>query len=616
MLRWGEGVTDSKTNEGKPTGRINRLRRGLVFASFALPLVAGATLLGLKGRGDMPVTVIQQAQAEPVQSTLGMGLAGLSDYSTQHPFIDHIKTARSWTGHLRGQWGGWEHNQLQEGGFLDENGWPKSIPSELEAVELLILTAQPVEAVSLGGRYRLTYTGKGEIVVRHNAQNPQYAPGEIWFDYTPDGEGLVGVAITRTDPSDPIRNISVVREDQIALFEAGEVFNPDWLALLDGVSLVRFMDWMATNNSALAHWSDRPEPGDYTYTWRGAPVEVMVDLANRLGADPWFTIPHLADEEFNHKFAELVRDRLDAGRRAHVEYSNEVWNWQFMQAQWAHAEGQARWGKNVEDAWVQFYGMRASQMARTWREVYGDAAAARLKLILATHTGWTGLEVSILDAPEWVAEDPKNNRPPAEYFDAYGVTGYFDGTLGRDDTPPKVLDWISKSRADAEAAGRAEGLGAAALEAYVAEHRFDTAVELAEQQMRDGSVTGRVEGSLKEIKELLFPYHAKAARDRGLELIMYEGGTHVVGLGEWMEHEALNEFFIHLNYTEAMGRLYDELLKAWTDTGGTTFTAYFDIGRPGKWGSWGALRHIDDSNPRWSSLKAFRDARNKAQANP
>ena len=605
-------MTDGKGSDAKPAGRVNRLRRGLVFAAFVLPLLAGAMMLGLKGRGDMPVTVIQQAQAMPARSTLGMGLAGLSDWSTEQPFIDLIKTARSWTGHVRGQWGGWEHAQLHEGGYLDENGWPKSIPPELEAVELLILTAQPVEAVSLRGRYRLSYTGKGEIALRYNAKNVQFAPGEIWFNYEPDGEGLVGVAITRTDPADPIRDISVVREDHIARFDAGEVFNPDWLALIDGVSLVRFMDWMATNNSTLEHWADRPQPDDYTYTWRGAPAEIMIDLANRLKADPWFTIPHLADEEFNRNFARLVHERLEPARRAHVEYSNEVWNWQFMQAQWAHAEGQARWGESVEDAWVQFYGMRAAQMARIWREEYGDAAANQLKLVLATHTGWTGLEASILDAPKWVAEDPENNRPPVEYFDAYGVTGYFDGTLGRDDTPPVVLDWLSKSRADAEMSGRAEGLGGAALETYVAEHRFDSAVELAEKQLLDGSVTGRVEGSLKELKEVLFPYHAKVAQDRGLELIMYEGGTHVVGIGEWAEHEALTEFFMHLNYTDAMGRLYQELLQLWTDTGGGAFTAYYDIGRPGKWGSWGGLRHIDDRNPRWSALMAFRDARNAA----
>ena len=607
-------MSDDSVEGENGKNRVNRLRRSVVFAGFSLPLLGGAALLGLKGRGDLPVTAIRQVQAGPARATLGMGLAGLSDYSTQQPFIDHIKTARSWTGHIRGQWGGWEHAQLQEGGHLSADGWLVSIPPELEAVELLVLTGQPAEAVSLRGRYRLRYAGKGEIMLRYNAQNVQYAPGEIWFDYAPGGDGLVGVAITRTDPADPIRDISVVREDQIALFEAGEVFNPQWLALLDGVSVLRFMDWMATNNSSLQHWADRPQPGDYTYTWRGAPAEVMVDLANRLKADPWFTMPHLADEAFNQNFAQLVRGRLDTDRRAHVEYSNEVWNWQFMQAQWAHAEGQARWGKKVEDAWVQFYGMRAAGMARAWRAEYGDEAATRLKLVLATHTGWTGLEASILDAPKWVAEDPQNNRPPAEYFDAYAVTGYFDGALGRDDTPPKVLDWLSESRAAAEAAGRAEGLGGAALQDYVAAHRFDLAVERAEAQLRDGSATGREEGSLKELMALLFSYHAGVAQDRGLELVMYEGGTHVVGIGEWVEHEALTEFFMHLNYTEAMGRLYQELLQGWTEIGGGVFTAYYDIGRPGKWGSWGALRHIDDENPRWSALAAFRSARNAAAA--
>jgi hypothetical protein len=39
------------------------------------------------------------------------------------------------------------------------------------------------------------------------------------------------------------------------LLDAGEIFNPDWLARMRGVKALRFMDWMATNDSAL--WRQR-----------------------------------------------------------------------------------------------------------------------------------------------------------------------------------------------------------------------------------------------------------------------------------------------------------------------------------------------------------------------
>ena len=62
-------------------------------------------------------------------------------------------------------------------------------------------------------------------------------------------------------------------------------------------------------------------------------------LANDLQADPWFTLPHLADDDLVRTYAEIVRDGLDPGLRAHVEFSNEIWNWQFAQAHWAEAQG-------------------------------------------------------------------------------------------------------------------------------------------------------------------------------------------------------------------------------------------------------------------------------------
>lgn len=583
-----------------PGGRAGRAAAVLAAGLLAL-------LLALGGREGPAPSAAQTAPAAP-RAALGMGLAGLSDWSTQHPFLDLVKSARSWTGHLPGRWGDWDHARLAAGGWLDEAGWLRAMPPELESVELLILTAQPAAATDLAARYRLTYAGRGVIRLRHDARAVETRPGEIWFDYAPGNDGLVGIAIEATDPADPIRDISVVREDHLPLHEAGEIFNPAFLARLDRLALLRFMDWMDTSHTRISAWAERPRPQDYTYTWRGAPLEVMVALANRIGADPWFTLPHLADDDYMRRFAEEVRAGLDPGLRAHVEFSNEVWNWIYPQAHWAHEQGQARWGAEVGDAWVQYYGMRAAQMARIWREVYGAEAQARLVTVIATQSGWTGLEVPILTAPLWVAEDPARNRPPAEYFDAYAVTGYFDGALGRDETPERVLEWLEESRAAAEAAGRAQGLAGAALAAHLAAHRFDRAVELAEAQLRSGAVTGDPEGSLDQLLGLLFPYHAGVARAQGLELIMYEGGTHVVGVGDWTGNDALTEFFIHLNYTEAMGRLYDELLRGWTEAGGTVFTAFHDVSMPSRWGSWGALRHLQDDTPRWRALMRFRDA--------
>jgi hypothetical protein len=418
----------------------------------------------------------------------------------------------------------------------------------------------------------------------------------------------VALAISRTDPrgvGDHIRDVEVVKRENVALHEAGAVFNPDWLARVEDFRALRFMDWMATNGSAVSEWDERPRPGDHTYALRGAPLEVMVALANETGTDPWFTLPHLATDEHIRRFAEYVRDRLDPRLKAHVEFSNEVWNLSFEQAQWADRQGRARWGADVDDARVQYYGMRAAQMATIWDDVYGSAAEDRLVKVISTQTGWLGLEASLLEAPRWVAENPAANRPPAEYFDAYGVTGYFGAGLGADDKAAAVRSWIERSEKAAEAEAGGLGLDGAAREAHAAAHRHRRAVALAARELRDGSVTGDPDGSLAHLLGALLPHHAEAATRAGLRLVMYEGGTHVVGQGERVEDAELTDFFTHMNYAPEMGRLYETLLKGWKAAGGTLFTAYFDVGAPSKWGSWGALRHLDDANPRWEALMAF-----------
>jgi hypothetical protein len=86
---------------------------------------------------------------------------------------------------------------------------------------------------------------------------------------------------------------------------------------------------------------------------------------------------------------------------------------------------------------------------------------------------------------------------------------------------------------------------------------------------------------------------------------MYEGGTHVAGVGAWVDNDRLTDFFIHLNFSDGMGALYTELLNGWEAAGGTLFNAFVDVSEPTKWGSWGLLRHLDDSTPRHDAVVDF-----------
>ncbi|WP_235003699.1 hypothetical protein [Jhaorihella thermophila] len=538
---------------------------------------------------------------------MAINLSGVNDYATQQPFIDVFKSARSWIGHKPGQWGGATHEDLEAAGYLDENGWPLEIPPELSSIGTVILTDLPKEAVSLAGRYRLTFDGDGIVEVGGRARNVRYGRNEVWFDFAP-GPGSVDIRIQRTDrkrTGDHVRNIRVVKQENIRAYEAGAMFNPLFLDRLQGFEVLRFMDWMRTNNSTQSRWQDRPKPDDYTYSRKGVPVEIMVELANRTGADAWFCMPHLADDDYVRRFASLVRDRLWHEQKAWVELSNEVWNWQFDQARWARQGGIDRWGN--DKAWMQYYGMRASEIADIWQEVFGAATETRLVRVVASQAGWLGLERDILEAPLWMAEpDAAGRKPPYAHFDAYAVTGYFGYNLGREDRVDIVRAWLDESRRAAEAVADEEGLSGAARADFVEAHRFDVAFALAAAEARDGLASDDPEGTLSDLLTRIFPYHAQVAERHGLDLVMYEGGTHVVGLGAVVEDKELTEFFIGLNYSAEMGELYRELIAGWYAAGGVLFNVFADVAKPGKWGSWGALRYLSDENPRWAAISAFR----------
>lgn len=534
---------------------------------------------------------------------LAVGASGIADWSTQMPFIDHFKTARSWSGHLPDQFGGVDHHALQDAGYLDAQGWLIEVPPELRMVSALMLTDLPPGDSSAEGRYRLTYDGRGRIQLGGRVSNVVTSKNQIEFDFTP-GPGYVDVQLRRSDSGDDyIRNIRVIKLDHLAAFEAGEIFNPDWLRRLEGFDVIRFMTWMNTNHSTQSRWSDRPGSDDYTYSLRGVPTEVMIRLLNQTGMDGWFNMPHMADDDYMRRFARMVRDGLNPDQKAYVELSNEVWNWQFPQATWANDMAKQRWGEN--GSWVSYYAVRAIQMAQIWKQEFGDQADERLVRVISTQTGWIGLEEQILEAGQWMQESP-DNPAPATFFDAYAITGYFSGKLGQSENLPMVRQWLQDSLAAARSEAARLGLRGDKRRAHVTRHRFDLATQRAAEQLRDGRYSGDREDTVAGNIETLWPYHATIAREHGLDLIMYEGGTHVVGSGPAVDDTDLTDFYLHLNYSPEMGTLYSELINGWYAVGGTLFNAFTDVNNPSRWGSWGHLRHLSDDNPRWQALERFK----------
>ena len=542
-----------------------------------------------------PLAAAAQVDVAPREGrrALALNLAEVVGWSTELPFIDAMRNATRWIGHLPGQWGGLDEAALFEAGVLDENGWPTGVPRTARRLSTSVLVDLPAGMTSTAGRWYATWEGTAYLGFSGAARNVRFGDNAASFDFEP-GNGGVIIEFNRGS----VRNLRVVHERNLQAFADGAVFNPDWLARVGDAEQFRFMDWMLTNNSEVSTWDQRARVADYSWARRGVPLEIMIQLANDTGAEPWFTLPHLADDDYVAQFALMVHDGLRPGLRGWFEFSNEIWNWSFAQADWAEQAAQARW--NRDWAWVQYGAVRAAEVMRIIDDVYADAPERRVR-VLGLFTGWLGLENDMLEAPDFVAEDP-TNRPPYEFFDAVAVTGYFSSELHTEEKLPMIRGWLAQSRADAESRADDLGLTGDARDAYLAETRFDMALDLAGRDLLDGSVSGNPENSVRDLIDRTLTYQAAVARSYDLALVMYEGGTHVTVRPEAQDDADLVAFFTALNYSAQMGDLYRALIAGWKTLTDAPFSAYIDIGQPSVWGSWGALRHLDDSNPRWDAL--------------
>jgi hypothetical protein len=84
---------------------------------------------------------------------------------------------------------------------------------------------------------------------------------------------------------------------------------------------------------------------------------------------------------------------------------------------------------------------------------------------------------------------------------------------------------------------------------------------------------------------------------------MYEGGTHAAANWDAVENERLVAFLNAFNYSNEMGALYADVFEAWSRASSAPFNVFVDVAPSSKWGDWGALRHLEDDNPRWQALQ-------------
>ena len=532
------------------------------------------------------------------KARLGTNLTGVEDFYSNVPFIDAFKQSRPWYTQRDGSFDTNEAERLQ----LDDSGWLKTLtPTPGSAVQYtrvctLVFSMAAVDAGPQAGKlpypagdWVVRYEGSGQLSYSLAGKlNPLAltVPGTDALVVTPAEPGIQ-LCITQTDPANPVRNIRLYPASWEARVQAGEVFSPDFLARLQGFSAVRFMDWQRTNNSTQSDFAKRALPTDARYTSeRGVPVEVMVDLANRLKAQAWFNMPQPATDAYVSAFAAMVRDRYATTLPVYVEYSNEIWNDQFAQGRAIGDEGVAQFSGQPGsdfDKRLNRFGERTAQICQLWRAAFGTQAD-RVRCVMAGQAANTYIAETALQCP-------LSALKPCRDRGIYGLA-----------VAPYVGDHIGLPQFESTVAGWT-------LEA-------DGGLNRIFNELTTGTEL-RYEGlSGMPIVRSRMNAHAALARSQNVALLAYEGGQHLAGVGAPANNAAINTLMDAANRDTRMGTLYSGYLQDWANAGGDLFMHFSDVGNFSRFGRWGALEVVTQtSSPKFDALKAFGQTASESSAN-
>ncbi len=479
---------------------------------------------------------------------LGINLASIADWGTEFPFVDLFKQSRAW---------------FVDGGDVailtfDAHGWISQLPAGM-VVSTIICSLDSLHFPA--DDYVILYDGEGDIHVPFYPAKLQ-KPGRITL--TVDGKkGLFRLDITKTNPQNYIKNIRVIPKHLEATYQQN-LWNSDFLSRWQGVASIRYMDFMVTNNSLQMAWAGRPQPSDASYAQKGVPLELMIDLANRLNAEPWFCLPHMANDDYIKQFAMLVKANLKPNLRAWVEYSNEVWNGGFEQNAYAAKQGQQL--KFAEQAWeaaCKFTAHRSVQIFNIWTQVFGqnkDNKHNNIVRVLASQAANIGVAEQILSFKQVTNQ---TNIQAAIQADVLAIAPYINFSV-----PPNADNGITDK--------------------VVANWNLDKLFD----ELNKVAATETLEW-IQSNKKITDQY--------GLKLVAYEAGQHLVGVAGAVNNEQLTNLFLKANADVRMGELYTQYLAAWANNGGDLLCQFNSVSVWSKWGSWGLLQYNNEPTPKFNA---------------
>ncbi len=263
---------------------------------------------------------------------------------------------------------------------------------------------------SFRGRARLTRDG-GSFAISNCAYDS--ASNRTTFDLVVPAPGpqhglvILGFRDTRRNPGDePGTGVSEFRLTRPGYPpDTREVFTREYRRCLAGAafSAIRFMGVRETNGNVewdkdgprMQSWSGRKLVADASVMRMealrkrdGWPWELVIQLCNDSGIDPWINIPVAADDDYIRQLAVLLKRELKDDRAIYIEYSNEIWNFGFIQHAWNKAQaarevksGRARYafdGSASEEIWAQRrHAQRVKDCVDIFAGVFGPAEVNR-----------------------------------------------------------------------------------------------------------------------------------------------------------------------------------------------------------------------------------------------
>lgn len=521
------------------SGQVTPKHAGFAIATATYKTVQATTVLSVSGPVDIPTRSMHA----------GTNLGAIAYYGTNFPFCDLMKSGGGW----------WARNA--------DGSWVQPFPQTSTRGEPLSLAPGQIALSPVAwndthypaGQYTVLWDGDGTVTLPlSNVTIKESAPHRMVIE--PNNlTGALFVGIEKTDPQNPVRNVRFLMPGTENTC-ATQVFNTDYLTRIAPFSVLRTMDWAMTNGSPIVEWADRPHVEDASYTTsRGVPIEVMIDLANTLHADPWFNVPAMASDDYVSKFAALVHERLDPTLRPRIEYSNEMWNWSFPQIQWGIKQSQAQglalpWGMPSI-----YHAKRSVEIFKLMAAQFGPDAN-RLVRILAGQAVW----LQFLENGLAYADTAKN-------IDAIAIAPYFNAASAAD------VKNVAISRT------------------------------LTPDQMVDQMFVS-IRGDIKNFMAL----NAALAAKYNVRMMAYEGG-----LGDQTfafaepDQKVMTDLYAAASRHPRMKELYNEYFTIWTDLGGDTLNQFSDVGAWSKFGFWGLLEYVTqavETSPKYQGVMQFINA--------